>query len=181
MEPGPDPFEEVPSGPPRGGGGVPSGPVSDSESLREAIVQQAVKFLTDPRVKAANPQRALDFLLGKNLTLAEIREAFRRVNREFPGAPGGSAFPGAPGGPGPSNILMVPPGSHVSVRHGRRGTSWASLFWGLTAAAGAVALIRELLRRYVVPLYFPEMERAADEHRRTEGPLARRSDEEIGS
>jgi hypothetical protein len=52
MEPGPDPFEEVPSGPPRGGGGVPSGPVSDSESLREAIVLQAVKFLTDPRVKA---------------------------------------------------------------------------------------------------------------------------------
>lgn len=44
-------------------------------------------------------------------------------------------------------------------------SSWVSLFLGLTAAAGIYTAIRELLRRYIVPLYFPDAARIAEERR----------------
>jgi hypothetical protein len=169
MNPGPDPFEEEPSD--VVGATTRNGAAPEANSMRETIVQQAVTFLTDARVKAADPRRAVDFLLGKNLTVAEIREAFRRVNMNFPGASELLA---------PSNFLVVPPGARVSVRPGQRGSSWVSLFWGLTAAAGVIAVVRELLRRYVAPLYFPESGRLSIERRGPESSRARYNDEEIG-
>jgi Pex14 N-terminal domain len=109
---------------------------------REGAVQQAVQFLSDGRVQAADPERAAAFLRTKKLTENEIQEAFRRARATFPDS-----------------------GLSLSSRPGR---SWTSIFWGIAVAVGALAAARELLSRYVVPVYFPEIAAQMDGRRRRE-------------
>lgn len=160
--------------------------------LREQFVQQAVTFLNDPRVKAADLTRAVAFLQGKGVTEAEIREAFQRCALPFPpnlqsgapvegsrayGSPAVTAAPYAYGGHRPplnSGGLMerfqgMPPPQPPPPPPASTGRpSWTSVLLGLTAAAGLYTAVREVLRLYVVPLYFPEAARAAEERIRRE-------------
>lgn len=137
-----------------------------SSSLREPSVLQAVTFLNDPRVKGSDPSRALDFLRSKGITEDELREACRRVGTPFPHA---AAPPFQHLQPLPSGGLphypphLMPP---VPYQQQRRGPSWVSVFLGITAAAGIYTALREVLRRYVVPMYFPDAARVAEERRR---------------
>ncbi|KAK3236718.1 hypothetical protein CYMTET_53158 [Cymbomonas tetramitiformis] len=49
------------------------------EPLREDMLQNAVSFLTNAKVRSASTQSKRDFLAGKGLTEAEIDEGFRRA------------------------------------------------------------------------------------------------------
>lgn len=158
----PDPFEAT------GNGSALGNPSLPPSQVREGVVLQAVKFLADPRVQAANPQRAIDFLRGKSMTEAEVREAFKRASLPYPNTPVGQQgfipIDAAQRG----NVVVLPPGAQLRVGPQRQGSSWASWFWGVTVAVAVLAAAREFLRRYLVPLYFPEAERRPEEQRRRE-------------
>jgi Pex14 N-terminal domain len=128
-------FEEPPRTYP-----APASPAASAPAvLREGAVQQAVKFLSDMRVQAADPARAVAFLRAKKLTEPEIREAFHRVDQA---------------------------GGRFGIKPGAPGRTWGSLFWSLAVTVGALAAFREFLRRYVVPVYFPDMAGRIDDQRR---------------
>lgn len=147
-------------------------------ALREPSIQQAVTFLNDPRVKGAEPQRALDFLRTKGITEDELREAYRRVGVPFPNSQ--SPFAAVPQPFAPGAPPMYPPHG-VVVPYQRRGPSWMSVFLGITAAAGIYTAIREVLRRYVVPMYFPDAARVAEERRRREEMSFQGQEVQIGA
>lgn len=174
----PDPFEEpavpAPQPPPQG---TPA-----SSPVREPFVLQAVNFLNNPLVKAADPAQAVSFLRTKGIHDAEIREAFRRTGLPFP-----THFPSAPAGPPPpmpAGPAHLPPPPHFPHPHHphppipfaplpppppperRTRPTWLSLVLGVAAAGGLYAATRELLRAYVVPLYFPEVAGRADAQQR---------------
>lgn len=119
----PDPFSSLALAPP---------PAPSPPPLREDMIQQAQTFLSDPRVASAPPHRAVDFLLSKDVTLAEVRTAFQRAGLAFP----------------------PPEHGHGHLAPVQRST-WGGWLWSLFAAAGVIGAVREILRRWVVPLYFP--------------------------
>lgn len=112
--------------------------ISPISGVRETSVQQAVTFLSDPRVTTSNRQAAVSFLRNKGVTDAELFEAHRRVGLPYP--------------------------PHAE----RTGPSWISIMLGMTAAAGVWSVARELLRKHVVPLYFPEVEERNEREERKE-------------
>uniref|UniRef100_A0A7S1T5W1 Peroxisomal membrane protein PEX14 n=1 Tax=Compsopogon caeruleus TaxID=31354 RepID=A0A7S1T5W1_9RHOD len=145
--------------------------------VREAEVTNAVRFLNDTRVKAAPATRAAQFLKRKGLTKDEIEEAFRRAGREAPppgwenesaaSAPEPSKEPTASSGV-PSQMIVLPKGARIvmpeeatasdeSAQMSRSRKTWNALVH-IAAGAGVLMMIRELLKKYVVPLYFPEVE-----------------------
>lgn len=152
-----------------------------SSSMREPSVQQAVTFLNDPRVKGAEPSRALGFLRSKGITENELHEAYRRVGMPFPAGsaplftPMQQPFP-----PGAAPLYPPHAGPAVPYRQPRRGPSWVSVFLGITAAAGIYTAVREVLRRYVVPMYFPDAARIADERRRRDEMSLQEQELQIG-
>lgn len=167
----PDPFDESPN------------PLSAVEALRESSVQQAVSFLNDPRVKNSDPSRAVSFLRQKGISDVELREAYQRCGLPFP-TPATALLPQLPHASFPPhpypimqpNFLAAPLPMHPSSTR----PSWVSVFMGLTAAAGIYTAIRELLRRYIVPLYFPDAARIAEERRRREQHTFLAQEEQIG-
>lgn len=104
--------------------------------LRESHVRQAMGFLRDPRVSSAPLSHAVNFLHSKNMTDIEVREAFRRLRMPYPD-------------------IEVPLGYYPVEP--RRGSSWFGTLLTATAVAGALYGIREVVRRYIVPLYVPEL------------------------
>ncbi|TJX36343.1 hypothetical protein E8P77_34080, partial [Soehngenia saccharolytica] len=56
-----------------------SWPFANSEPIREDQVQNAVKFLSHPKVRGSPVMYRRSFLERKGLTKEEIDEAFRRV------------------------------------------------------------------------------------------------------
>lgn len=65
----------------------PDPPVSvfkNSEPIREDQIQNAIKFLSHPRVRGSPVIHRRSFLERKGLTKEEIDEAFRRVPVSFP-------------------------------------------------------------------------------------------------
>lgn len=164
-----DPFEDA------------ARPASGAPSAREPSVQQAVTFLNDPRVKGAEPLRALEFLRAKGITEEELREAYRRVGMAFPE---GSA-PLFPLAQPPFPPVGTPPYPHhlgpgVPYQQVRTGPSWVSVFLGITAAAGIYTAVREVLKRYVVPMYFPDAARIAEERRRRDEMSLQAQELQIG-
>ncbi|KAI0566544.1 peroxin 14 [Gracilaria domingensis] len=148
-----DPFED------------PSTQMGPVRNLRESSVQQAVTFLKDPRVRSSDPSRAVAFLRQKGISDAELREAYRREGLPFPHAVA-QPLPHRPLPPHMYSAASSPfPGPAAPVRVVATRPSWVSVFLGLTAAAGVYTALRELLRRYVVPLYFPDAARIAEERR----------------
>lgn len=140
------------------------GPVAPA--VREDAVREAVAFLNDPRVKAADPARAQAFLQQKGMAPAEVREAFRRCALPLPPSAGAVRAFAAP----PQQLVVPPP---------REGRSWFGVFMGVVAAAGLYTAVREVLKRYVVPLYFPDAARVAEERRRRE-EAASRQERQLG-
>lgn len=144
-----DPFEQ-PTGPPG------TATQASAGGVRETSVQQAVVFLSDPRVRGADLSKAAAFLRSKGVTEDEIRQAFTRSGLIYPpphsnGTLVTSNFP--------ANSVYFP----NSGAHGRphpqpppRSSSWWPLVLGVAAAAAVYSAGREILRQYVVPLYFPD-------------------------
>lgn len=56
----------------------------NSEPIREDQIQNAIKFLSHPRVRGSPVIHRRSFLERKGLTKEEIDEAFRRVPVSFP-------------------------------------------------------------------------------------------------
>jgi peroxin-14 len=160
-------MEEPPSGDPFESPRAPTDTAakrSGASPLREAFVAQAVKFLSDPRVQAADLRRAVDFLRSKNLTEAEVRAAFDRVSLPFPETTARDELGAYGHGATPPNVVMLPPGAQLHV--GPPRSTWGSFVWNIVVAAGVFAALREVVRRYVVPMYFPDL--SAEERRRRE-------------
>ncbi|CAN8070705.1 unnamed protein product [Agarophyton chilense] len=133
--------------------------------IRESSVQQAVTFLKDPRVRSSDLSRAVAFLRQKGISDEELREAYRREGLPFPHVVAHpSTRPPFPQHLYPPAPLPFPGPPHP-VRPVPTRPSWVSVFLGLTAAAGVYTAVRELLRRYVVPLYFPDAARIVEERR----------------
>eukprot|EP00189_Rhodosorus_marinus_P011870 CAMPEP_0184741208 /NCGR_PEP_ID=MMETSP0315-20130426/4271_1 /TAXON_ID=101924 /ORGANISM="Rhodosorus marinus, Strain UTEX LB 2760" /LENGTH=349 /DNA_ID=CAMNT_0027211389 /DNA_START=638 /DNA_END=1687 /DNA_ORIENTATION=- len=151
----------------------------DSEVLREDKVSQAVQFLADSRVSAAPLEKAIGFLQRKGLTAGEIREALKRATKtvtpeienllQNPDNSAPSAGAGAASGVVQSSGAVVaapqagsaqpqvlyytqPP--NQSVVQPRQTWKEAVLWAG--ALSGIVLTVREVLKKYVVPIYFPE-------------------------
>lgn len=130
--------------------------------LRESHVRQAMGFLRDPRVGSAPLVQAVHFLRSKRMTEAEVREAFKRLAIPFPD-------------PALAQAYFAP--------EPRRGSSWSGAFLTVTLAAGALYAIREVLRRYVVPAYFPELVEAATQAgnlQRHSATIIKRQERQIG-
>lgn len=157
---GPDPFESPsdvsPSDvSPSAGGAAATSAIQSG--LREPFVLQAVKFLSDPRVQAADPSRAVEFLLGKTLTENEVRAAFNRLSLPYPHAHISTAPDGSFPDTGlPPNVVMLPPGARLHVDPPTRST-WSSWLWNATVIIGIIGTLREIFRRYIVPNYLPEL------------------------
>lgn len=135
-------------------------------ALNEALVRQAVSFLSDPRVQQANPSRALEFLRQKRIPDPELREAFSRCRLHFPHVVRGAQV--VPWAPAPYHPAPPP-----------RRSPWLSALYSVTAVVGVCAALREILKRYVVPVYFPE-HAATDEFRRYSSNIIKRQEKQIG-
>lgn len=152
----------------------PTDTASNVHVIRQGTVEQAARFLCDSRVRAAKPAEAVAFLRKKHLSDVEIREAFRRVGVPFPHDDDGHF--------GPQNAVFLHPGTELdTVRRPRRSFStWISFFGGIAAALGLFALVRELLRRYVVPLYFPTRQRLTARERIADAANGQNHEDKIG-
>lgn len=172
QSPGFDPFENPSdaSPPSRNEGAASAVP----GGLREPFVLQAVKFLSDPRVQAAEPRRAVEFLMGKNLTENEVRAAFSRLSLPFPDGKIPATDHGlfAEADPRP-NVVMLPPGAQLHVGAPSRST-WSSWLWNATVIVGIIGALRELFRSYVVPYSVRELQPDSGE-----GDRGRRQSEQI--
>ena len=49
------------------------------ETLREDVIQNAIKFLSNPNVKGTSIEQRRSFLRGKGLSNEEVEESFRRI------------------------------------------------------------------------------------------------------
>ena len=102
--------------------------------MREDQVSKAVEFLRHPTVKSR--EDAVAFLRQKGLEEAEIDEALRRsgaTGQASPSPPVPKTAAGASAGPGALGWL-----------------------WRVALGLGALSVLRKLLKKYVVPLYFPQ-------------------------
>mmetsp|Transcript_27004 Transcript_27004/g.105008 ORF Transcript_27004/g.105008 Transcript_27004/m.105008 type:complete len:187 (+) Transcript_27004:780-1340(+) len=151
----------------------------DSEVVREEKVTQAVQFLGDSRVSAAPLEKAIGFLQRKGLTAGEIREALKRATKTVtpeienllqnpessaPSAAAGAAsgalqtagaVVGAPqaGSAQPQVVYYTQPPNQSTLQP--RQTWKEAVLWA-GAVSGIVLAVREVLKKYVVPIYFPE-------------------------
>lgn len=109
-------------------------------------------------MQAAEPRRAVEFLMGKNLTENEVRAAFGRLSLPFPDVKVSTTHDGlfAEAGP-PANVVMLPAGAQLHVSPQNRST-WSSWLWSATVVVGIIGALRELFRRYVVPYYLHELQ-----------------------
>lgn len=150
-------------------------PPHTARTIREPSVQQAVTFLNDPRVKSADQSKAIDFLRRKGVNDDELREAYRRCSLPLPNEI--AQVPYSYTGPNPNGMPHVPPNGIMHPHsyapqppplppQRAARPSWLSVFFGLTAAAGLYTAVREVLRTYVVPLYFPEANEVLEVDRR---------------
>lgn len=124
-------------------------PAAAAGPLNEEHVRQAVVFLSDARVKAADPARAAHFLRQKLIPERELREAFKRCGIPFPHEPTAGQV-AAWGQPPPMQYFAHPPPPPAR-------SPWMSALYSITAIVGAYAVLREVLKRYVIPVYFPEL------------------------
>ncbi|XP_077253661.1 peroxisomal membrane protein PEX14-like isoform X3 [Tasmannia lanceolata] len=151
----------------------------NSEPMREEQVQNAVKFLSHPKVRDSPVIYRRSFLEKKGLTKEEIDEAFRRVPDPSPNvssAPGAAVALSQDGQLKPSSSLQpqVPtqtpqgaaaPGSGVStvttLKQSRFHWSHAFYAVGLLAASGAGTAL--LFKNAVVPRFKAWVRKVATE------------------
>lgn len=117
--------------------------------VRESKIQQAQVFLSDPRIRGTDLNKATQFLRSKGVTDDEIQQALVRSNFTRPSAHFNyhSLHPGMTGNPIP-----------------KRSSSWWPLILGVVAATAIYSAGREIIRQYLLPLYlsdFTEPQNAA--------------------
>ncbi|KAJ0231340.1 Peroxisomal membrane protein PEX14 [Hirschfeldia incana] len=131
----------------------------NSEPLREDQIQNAIKFLSHPRVRGSPVIHRRSFLEKKGLTKEEIDEAFRRVPDPSPSSQttvstqdGQKAVSNVqPQGqvqaiqPSPAPVVMIPPPSLLS----RFRWYHAALAVGVLAASGAGTAI--FVKKSLIP------------------------------
>ncbi len=61
-----------------------SGGAEKTSALNPEQIQNAVAFLTHPKVRESTEASKREFLAGKGLSEQEIEEAFKRAGGEFP-------------------------------------------------------------------------------------------------
>lgn len=103
---------------------------TQSSDIRLEQVENAVNFLSHPKVRDSSESSKRSFLVGKGLTDAEISEAFRRV-------PGTSIQNTA-------TDRHVEPATALQPRQHSEGYSWTSVALGLGFTAAAVYSIKSL-------------------------------------
>lgn len=121
--------------------------------MREDWVQRAVEFLRHQSVTDAT--EAAQFLRSKGFSEEELDEAWKRAGGKF----GTGSRPPRP--PDSSAAEMVEGFGALATRQpsersGSRAWTWA---WRVALAVSAISLLREFLRKYVVPLYYPDQRR----------------------
>lgn len=131
----------------------------NSAPIREDQVQNAVKFLSHPRVKGSPVVHRRNFLERKGLTTEEIDEAFRRVPDSSPGAQTTTSSQEGQMAPLPntqqqsSAQVIQPAGAAPSVATSilprRFGWSHAFLAIGFLVASGAGTVI--IFKKSIVP------------------------------
>ncbi|KAJ4897399.1 Peroxisomal membrane protein PEX14 [Raphanus sativus] len=134
----------------------------NSEPLREDQIQNAIKFLSHPRVRGSPVIHRRSFLEKKGLTKEEIDEAFRRVPDPSPSSqttvstldgqkavsnvqPQGQVQAMQPS-PAPAPVVMIPPPPSLLSR-----LRWyhAALAVGVLAASGAGTVI--FVKKSLIP------------------------------
>lgn len=154
-------------------------------SIREPFVRQAVSFLSDKRVQTADPSKALTFLRQKGVSEDELREAYRRVGIPFPSShvdmPSQQTALAYPTNYQHATQYPLQATQFANYPPPARRTSWFNVFLGLTAAAGLYTAVREVLKRYIVPMYFPDAARIAEERRRREDQASEIQGRQIGT
>jgi gas vesicle protein len=121
--------------------------------MREDWVQRAVEFVRHQSVKDAT--EAAQFLRAKGYSEEELDEVWRRAGDKF-GTASKPPRPLSPPAAGVTEGLEASPMRWQSERTGSRTWNWA---WRLTLAISAISLLREFLRKYVVPIYYPQQSR----------------------
>ncbi|KAJ8449104.1 hypothetical protein Cgig2_004159 [Carnegiea gigantea] len=136
----------------------------NSQPIREDQVQNAVSFLSHPRVRGSPVVHRRNFLERKGLTKEEIDEAFRRVPDPSPAVASGqsSTYQDAQGMPS-TNIQTQPqaiqpvtaaPSGVMSTMTRKFHWSHAVLAVGFLAISGAgTAIVFKLLQNAVVPRF----------------------------
>jgi len=123
--------------------------------MREDWVQRAVEFLQNDVVK--DPVQAAQFLRAKGYTEEELAEAWRRAGNKF----GEESKPPSPLDLSLGNGHVPPAAVGVGVQSKRAVPGAWTWAWRLALTVGAISVLREFLRKYVVPAYFPQQNKAA--------------------
>lgn len=141
----------------------------NSEPIREDQVQNAVKFLSHPKVRGSPVMHRRSFLERKGLTKEEIDEAFHRVPDPTP-----SATPSQPvtTNQGPTQALQpVPSASSGASSKARKfsGFHWsqAILAVGLVGASGAGTVV--LFKKRIIPRFKSWIRKVVLEEEEEEG------------
>ncbi|XP_024544987.1 peroxisomal membrane protein PEX14-like [Selaginella moellendorffii] len=119
------------------------------QSVREDQVQNAVNFLSHPKVKNSPVVYRRSFLERKGLTREEIDEAFRRVP-DPPSTTSAAPVPAAPTA-GPVTAVALPAQTAAVAVVPRKGARWTQvvLAIGVLSAAGAGAAV--VTKTYLFP------------------------------
>ncbi|KAK2076383.1 hypothetical protein QBZ16_000908 [Prototheca wickerhamii] len=148
-------------------------PSTSVPTLREDQIQNAVSFLSHPKVRSSPMDQKRQFLERKGLTEAEIAEAVRRV----PAEPAAPAQPSTPPSP-PAYYGQAPPAQQQLVPAGPpqpQPVRWSHALLGAAfVAAGAYALkvllwpyVQDAVAKWRASQHAAE-ERAAQQAQRTE-------------
>uniref|UniRef100_A0A1D2AAM9 Peroxisomal membrane protein PEX14 n=1 Tax=Auxenochlorella protothecoides TaxID=3075 RepID=A0A1D2AAM9_AUXPR len=127
-------------------------PPTATVSLREDQLQNAVSFLSHPKVRSSAVEQKRQFLQRKGLTDAEIEEAFRRV----PEAPAAAYVPA----PSPHSVVAVPagtvtPAGYVPVQQQQlvpaqpQPVRWGQAMLGAAFVAAGVYALKVVVWPYV--------------------------------
>jgi peroxin-14 len=124
-------------------------------TVRADLVQNAVKFLSDPKVQEAPLAKRISFLESKGMTAEEIEAALDQVK-------------------GPNNVVSPPPLPPKAFQP--QGMSWKDTALGLVGVAGASYGLFYLAQRFLSPyLDFPTAIKVEEDTKSIESQLSNSS------
>lgn len=136
-------------------------PADSATSLREEQIQNAINFLSHPKVRASSKESKVSFLEKKGLTAAEIDEAFRRLPDNLQGA-GTSTNTDQPRQPLPkpyptpaqTSSSVVPYTGSTSLQQQQpQSLRWTQAVVGASVVAVGVYALKQMVGPYAAKLY----------------------------